>query len=54
MSVASFVAAQRTEHGVPHARDVPGVGDLASRGSTSGATGRRRPASSAAPRSTRR
>ena len=24
MSVASFVAAQRTEHGVPHASDLPG------------------------------
>ena len=42
MSVASFIASQRTEHGVPHAKSLPGAGGSASRGSTSGATGHRR------------
>ena len=44
--MASFVAAQRTEHGVPHAVACRAL-ELASRGSTSGVTGRRRGASSA-------
>ena len=48
MSVASFVAAQRTEHGVPHALTCRAL-ELASRGSTSGATGPPTPRQAAAP-----
>ena len=40
MSVASFVAAQRTDHGVPHVITCRAL-ELSGRGSTSGATGRR-------------
>ena len=38
MSVASFIASQRTEHRVPHAKCCRLAGSVASRGSTSGTT----------------
>jgi len=53
MTVASFIAAQRTDHHVP-TRCLAGRWTCPSRPSTSGGTASRRPGSGAGPSSTRR
>ena len=54
MTVASFIAAQRTDHGVRPREVLPVARVCPSRGSTSGTAGHRLPASSVGPSSTLR